>query len=138
MSITELGEGQLLQKLTLVEPVRYEEEFPVVKLTREQADMVVRQFTDRYYQYHGEDNGPRLDTFVHWLSWVTGGNFTKGYIEDVLSAWNNAGRVYAGDLPNWTRRDVDELLNVSVDDALDAARFDGARNRGERFLGGAA
>lgn len=125
MHITEMGESQRRQPLTLEEPNRYEDEFPIIKLTREQADMVVRQYADRYYQIHGLDNTERLTGFALWLSWCIGGPIREGALFDVIEAFHDLSAHHAGDRPG---HDVDEFesdLNVAVNWVLDSARVSG-------------
>jgi hypothetical protein len=135
MSINQMGEGQRRQPLALVEPDRYEEEFPIINLTREQADMVVRNYADLYYQTHGCDNTERLTGFTLWLSWCVGGRIEEGELFEVVEAFHELAKHYAGD----SRRDVDELesnLNVAVNRVLDTAHVHGPWiNRYDMVLG---
>lgn len=138
MSITTTKEGQRRQPLTLVEPNRYEEEFPIVKLTREQADMVVRQYADSYYQQHGLDNGERLTGFTLWLSWCIGGHIKENELFEVIEAFHELIAAYYGDRPQRQFDEYESDLNVAVNMVLDTAQISGPWICRREFHGRAA
>lgn len=133
-----MSEGQRRQPLTLVEPNRYEEEFPVIKLTREEADRIVREQTDRYYQMHGLDNTERFTPFTLWLSWQVGGRIEEGELFEVVEAQHELVAAYYGDRPDTPFHKFEENLNVAVNMVLDTARIHGPWILRDYVLGGAA
>ena len=110
---------------TLQETSSYDSTDSSLDLTREQADLVVRNTTDAYYSTHGRDNGPRLEDFQRRLAWMIGGTIPLMHLEDILTAWDGIAAVNAND----TRRDAldafEDLLNCAVNDGLSAAGISG-------------
>ena len=117
--------GRELQLPTLPETSPYDSTASALDLTREQADLVVRNTTDAYYSTHGRDNGPRLEDFQRRLAWMIGGTIPLMHLEDILTAWDGIAAVNAND----TRRDAldafEDLLNCAVNDGLSAAGVTG-------------
>lgn len=105
--------------------MNYEDEFPVIRLDREQADRIVREQTDRYYQLHGEDNSERLIGFTLWLSWRVGGNIQEGELFDVIKAQHELVAAYYGDRPGVRFQDLESALNEAVNQVLDTAHVYG-------------
>jgi hypothetical protein len=109
---------------TLPETTTYDSADSSLDLTRDQADLVVRNTTDAYYSTHGRDNGPRLEDFQRRLAWMIGGTIPLPHLEDILTAWDGIAAVHAGD-----RRDAldafEDLLNSAVNDGLSAAGITG-------------
>lgn len=104
----------------------YETDYPPIKPTREEADTLIREQTDRYYQLHGVDNTPeRFDTFTLWLSWKVGGRIEQGELLDVIDAQHELVAAYYGDRPDAPFHKFEEALNVSVNQVLDTAHVYG-------------
>ena len=98
-----------------------------MKLTRDHADLTVRNLTGRYHERYGVDNTERLDDFAAKLAWQTGGNNTqdfRDYLVDALIAFEGLAGVYAGDLP-LVHDDFESDLNCAVNRALDVAGING-------------
>ena len=97
-----------------------------VRLTRTEADIVVRQLTGEYHNRHGVDNSGRLEYFASKLSWQIGADNTRDfrdYLVDVLRAFDGLMDIYWGDQPHDRRDQYESDLNVAVNGALDAAGF---------------
>lgn len=97
-----------------------------VRLTRTEADIVVRQLTGEYHNRHGVDNSGRLEYFAAKLSWQIGGDNTRDfrdYLVDTLRAFENLMDIYWNDQPHERRDQYESDLNVAVNGALDAAGF---------------
>ena len=103
----------------------YEESFPVVKLTRTEADELIREQTDRYYQMHGEDNSERFYTFNYWLSWRIGGRIERGELFEVIEAQHDLLAAYFGDRPGKPFHTFEEAMNTAVNQVLDTAHIYG-------------
>lgn len=97
-----------------------------VRLTRTEADIVVRQLAGEYHNRHGVDNSGRLEYFAEKLSWQIGGDNTRDfrdYLVDALRAFENLMDIYWGDQPHDRRDQYESDLNMAVNGALDAAGF---------------
>jgi hypothetical protein len=110
---------------TLQETTTYDSADSSLDLTRDQADLVVRNTTDAYYNTHGRDNGPRLEDFQRRLSWMIGGTVPLAYLEDILTAWDGIAAVNAGNRPYDDLDAFEDLLNCAVNDGLAAAGIKG-------------
>ena len=100
----------------------------IERLTRYEADIVVRQLTGRYYDKHGFDNGERFDDFAAKLAWQIGGNNSvdfRDYLLDALTELHSLAVVYGDNLSTELREWHESELNVSVSHTLDAAHIAG-------------
>lgn len=98
------------------------------RLSRYEADIVVRQLTGRYYEKYGFDNGERFDDFAAKLAWQIGGEDSgrlRGYLFDVLGELHSLAAVYGANLSTELRDWHEGELNVAVDKALSAANIPG-------------
>lgn len=96
------------------------------QLSRDEADIVVRQLTGTYHHNHGVDNTGRLTYFAESLAWKIGGGNARDfrdYLLDVLQAFENLMDIYWGDQPHDRRDRYEADLNAAVNGALDAAGF---------------
>ncbi|WP_394253674.1 hypothetical protein [Arthrobacter pityocampae] len=118
-------ESRRLQPTTLNGSNSYDSLDSSLDLTREQADLVLRNTTDAYYNTHGRDNGPRLEDFQRRLSWMIGGTVPLAYLEDILTAWDGIADVNAGSRPHDDLDAYEELLNCSVNNGLAEAGIKG-------------
>lgn len=116
----------------------YEDEFPIIRPDRTEADRIVREQTDRYYQMHGEDNSERLIGFTLWLSWKVGGNIQEGELFDVIQAQHEILAAYYGDRPGTPFSRFEDNLNTAVNQVLDTARVYGPWILRDYKLAGAA
>lgn len=99
------------------------------RLTRYEADIVVRQLTGRYYDKYGFDNSERFDDFAAKLAWQIGGENTRDFqmcLLDALKAIYLIGDDY------WTYRADNShrihwegQFNEEVNHALSAANIPG-------------
>ena len=100
----------------------------VARLTRYEADIVVRQLTGRYYDKYEVDNGERFDDFAAKLAWQIGGKSTadfRDYLEEVLTDLDGMAAVYGSGLPNEYREQCESNFNASVNNALSSANIPG-------------
>ncbi|MFF2822655.1 hypothetical protein ACFVRV_06330 [Arthrobacter koreensis] len=98
------------------------------RLSRAEADIVVRQLTGEYHHQHGIDNNEHFDDFARRLAWQIGGDNTRDfrdYLVEALEAFENLMDIYWGDQPHALRDRYEADLNTAVNGALDAA---GARS----------
>ena len=98
------------------------------RLTRPEADIVVRQLTGRYFDKYGFDNTERFDDFAAKLAWQIGGKNTvdfRDYLEEALSDLHGMASVRGSDLPNEYRDQYEADFNISVHNALSAANIPG-------------
>ena len=95
------------------------------RLSRNEADIVVRQLAGEYHNQYGLDNTERLDDFARKLSWQVGAAVTTGHLADVLTAIDNLMDIYWGDQPHECRDQYESDLNMAVNAALDAAGVNG-------------
>lgn len=104
----------------------------IERLTRYEADIVVRQLTGRYYDKFGFDNGERFDDFAAKLAWQIGGNNTvdfRDYLLDALTEMHSLAAVYGDNLSSELREWHEGQLNVAVDGTLSAALIPGDMSR---------
>ena len=100
----------------------------IERLTRYEADIVVRQLTGRYYEKYGFDNGPLFEDFAAKLAWQVGGENTwdySSYLFDVLTEMHSLAVVYGDNLSTELRDWHESELNVSVSNVLGAANIPG-------------
>ena len=100
----------------------------IERLTRYEADIVVRQLTGRYYDKHGFDNGERFDDFAAKLVWQIGGNNSehfRDYLLDALTELHSLAVVYGDNLSTELREWHEAQLNVAIDGTLSAANIAG-------------
>lgn len=98
------------------------------RLTRYEADIVVRQLTGRYYEKYGFDNGALFDDFAAKLAWQICGRKTvdfRDYLFDVLTEMHSLAVVYGDNLSTELRIWHEGELNVVVDNTLSAANIPG-------------
>lgn len=96
------------------------------QLSRDEADIVVRQLAGTYHHNHGVDNTGRLTYFAESLAWQIGGENNRDFrdhLVDVLRAFENLMDIYWGDQPHGRRDEYEDDLNTAVNGALDAAGF---------------
>jgi hypothetical protein len=110
---------------SLPETTTYDSADSSLDLTRDQADLVVRNTTDAYYNTHGRDNGPRLEDFQRRLSWMIGGTMPLTHLEDILTAWDGIAAIGAGDRNGDALDAFEDLLNCAVNEGLSAAGISG-------------
>ena len=100
------------------------------RLTRYEANIVVRQLTGRYYDKYGFDNSERFDDFTAKLAWQVGADNTRDFklcLEDALKALHLLHEDYTTHRPDNTHRDHWEgQFNEQVNHALSAANIPGA------------
>ena len=108
-----------------------------VRLSRTEADIVVRQLTGEYHNRHGVDLQEVQEPgsmegdlvfrdFVARLAADIGGDNTRDfrdYLVDALRAFENLMDIYWGDQPHDRRDQYESDLNMAVNGALDAAGF---------------
>ena len=103
------------------------------RLTRAEADIVVRQLAGRYYDRHGVDNTGRLNYFSAQLAWQIGGEDSeqfRTFLVDALIAFEGLTDVHNNDQPHDRLDRYESELNTAVNHALNAAgAADGWINR---------
>lgn len=122
-------EGRKSHLPTLEEFITYQGDGFDSKRTRLEADLMVRQLCDAYYQQWGLDNargdGSQFDDFTRWLSWHVGGTCDREFLFDVVEAMDRLYAVYAGDLPHETKDHYQGELNIAVHEVLTCAGISG-------------
>lgn len=104
----------------------------IERLTRYEADLVLRQLTGRYYDRYEVDNGPRFDDFAGKLAWQIGADNTvdfRDYLEEALIDLDGMAAVYGSGLPSEHREQYESNFNASVNNALSAANIPGEYTR---------
>lgn len=99
------------------------------RLSRAEADIVVRHLAGEFHNQHGVENRePLFDDFTAKLAWQIGGENNRSFrasVLEVLEAYEGLMDIYWGDQPHHRRGQYESALNVAVNGALDAA---GARS----------
>lgn len=100
------------------------------RLSRAEADIVVRHLAGEYHNQHGMENrDPLFDEFTAKLAWQIGGENNRSFrasVLEVLEAYEGLMDIYWGDQPHDRRHQYESDLNVAVNEALSAAGVEGS------------
>ena len=98
------------------------------RLSRAEADIVVRQLAGEFHNRHSVENRDSEDSlfrdFARKLAWQIGGDDSRDfrdYLVDVLTAFENLMDIYWGSQPHDRRDRYESDLNTAVNGALGAA-----------------
>ncbi|MER2134163.1 MAG: hypothetical protein ABS910_05720 [Arthrobacter sp.] len=92
-----------------------------MKLTRHEADVVVRELVHQYAKEHGKDNTEPLKQFTLDLSAKIGYRVDAGYLFDVIDASQWLIDIDNGDCSHLEKDDAESALNTAVNDCLNNA-----------------
>ena len=100
----------------------------IERLTRYEADIVVRQLAGRYFDKYEVDNGARFTDFAAKLAWQIGADNTadfRDYLEEALIDLNSMDAVYGAGWSADYRIQYESDFNTSINKALSAANISG-------------